>query len=96
MQRLWLLQNGQFGSKIEKAKHLRNTILQERYSCSVQKTTRKNTKNWRNVTLLKIGHLAKTIAHAKAIALSRWPIFKIVSLLEYLVFFRVVFCTKQL
>ena len=33
---------------------------------------------------------------AWAIAFALWPIFKMVSFLEYLVFFRAVFCTKQL
>jgi len=61
------LQNGQFGSKIKNAKNLPKTILQEHYSCSVQKTARKNTKYSRNERILKIGHLAKAIAHAKAI-----------------------------
>ena len=42
-------------------------ILQERYSCSVQKTAPKNTKYLRIETILKIGHL---IAYAKAIAVS--------------------------
>ena len=31
---------------------------------------------------------------AKLIALAWWPIFKVVSFLEYLVFFRAVFCSK--
>ena len=52
-----------------------------------KKTARKNTKYSRNETILKIDH------HAKAIG---WPIFKMVSFLEYLVFFRAVFCTEQL
>ena len=33
---------------------------------------------------------------AFAWAIARWPIFKIVSFLEYLVFFAAVFCTEQL
>ena len=33
----------------------------------MQKTAGKNTKYWRNETILKIGHLAKAIAHAKVI-----------------------------
>ena len=53
---------------------MQNTILQEHQSCSVQKTARKNTQYWRNETILKIGHLAKAIAHAKAIALSKWSV----------------------
>ena len=53
---------------------MQNTILQEQQSCSVQKTVGKNTKYWRNETILKIGHLAKAIAHAKAIAFANWSV----------------------
>ena len=59
------MQNGQFGSKIKNAKNMRKTILQEQYSVSLQKMARKNTKYSRNETILKIGHFAKAIAHAK-------------------------------
>ena len=41
-------------------------ILQIIYSCSVQETARKKTKHSINETILKIGHHAKAIAHAKA------------------------------
>ena len=51
--------------KIKNAKNMRKTILQEQHSCSVQKTGWKNTKYWRNETILKISHLAKAIAFAK-------------------------------
>ena len=40
-------------------------------------------------------HFAKAIAFPLALAFGRWPIFKIVSFLEYLVFFGAVFCTEQ-
>ena len=53
---------------------MRRTILQEQQGCSVKKTARKNTKYWRNETILKIGHLAKAIAHAKAIAFAKWSV----------------------
>ena len=36
------------------------------WSCSLQKTAPKNTKYSRNETILKIGHHAKAIAHAKS------------------------------
>ena len=62
------MQNGQFGSKIKNPKNMSKTILQEHWSCCVQKTARKNIKYSRNETILKIGHLTKAIAHAKAIA----------------------------
>ena len=42
------------------------TIPQIIYSCSVQKTARKNTKHSRNETILKIGHHAKVIGFAKS------------------------------
>ena len=63
------MQSGQLGSKIENAKNMLKTNLQEHYSCSVKKPAPKNTNYSRNETILKIGHLAKAIAHAKAIAL---------------------------
>ena len=65
------MENAQFGAKIKNAKNMRKTILQEDYSCSVQKAPRENTEYSRNDTILKIGHFAKVIAHAKAIAFSK-------------------------
>ena len=65
MQSLKPWQNAQFGSKIKNAKNMRKTILQEQYSCSVQKTARKNTKYSRNETILKIGLLAKGYSPCK-------------------------------
>ena len=50
---------------------MRKTILQEYYSCSVKKTARINTKYSRNETILKIVHIAKAIAHVKAIAFAK-------------------------
>ena len=46
--------------------------------------------------LAQIEYFAKAIAHAKAIDFARWPIFNIVSFLEYFMFFRAVFCTELL
>ena len=40
----------------------------------MQKTAGKNTKYSRNETILKIGHLAKAIAHAKAIGFVKWSV----------------------
>ena len=37
LQMLFPLQSGELGSKIKNAKSMRKTILQERYSCFVQK-----------------------------------------------------------
>ena len=53
---------------------MRKTMLQDYLSSSVQKTAPKNTKYWRNVTISKIGHLAKAIAHAKSIAFAKWSV----------------------
>ena len=53
------------GQKVKSPKNVRKTILQARYSVSVQKTAGKNTKYSRNETILKIGHLAKPINFAK-------------------------------
>ena len=50
------------------------TILQEHKSSSVQKTARKNTKYSSSDTILKMGHFAKAIAHAKAIAFAKWSV----------------------
>ena len=41
------------------------SILQIIYSCSVQKTARKNTKYSRNESILELGYRAKAIAHGK-------------------------------
>ena len=42
------------------------SILEMIWSCSVQKTAPKNTKYWKNETILKIGHHAKPTAYAKS------------------------------
>ena len=53
---------------------MQKTTLQDYYSCSVQKTARKETKYWRNETFSRIGHLSKAIAHAKSIAFAKWSV----------------------
>ena len=60
------MQNPYFGSKIKIPKNMSKSILQIIYSCSAQKTARKNTKYSRNESILKIGHHAKATAHAKS------------------------------
>ena len=60
------MQNPHFGSKIKIPKNMSKSILQIIYSCSVQKAAPKNTKYWRNETILKIAHHAKAIARAKS------------------------------
>ena len=66
------MQNGQPGSNFKNSKNMQKTILQEQWTCSVQKTARENAKYSRNEKILKIGHFAKAIAHAKAIAFAKW------------------------
>ena len=46
--------------------------------------------------LAEIEYFAKAIAHAKAIDFARWPIFHMISCLEYLVSFQAVFFTELL
>ena len=68
------MQNPHFGSKIKIPKNMSKSTLKIIYSCSVQKTAPKNTKYSRNESILKIGHLAKDIAHAKAIAFAKYSV----------------------
>ena len=60
------MQNPHFGSKIKIPKNISKSILKNIYSCFVKKTALKNTKYSRNETILKTGHHAKAIAHAKS------------------------------
>ena len=60
------------------------SILYSHWSNSVQKTARKNTKYSRNETMLKIGHLSKSIAFARAIAFAKYSYWaKILNSLRY-------------
>ena len=59
------MQNPHFRSKIKIQINMPKSILQIINTCCVQKTARKSTKYARNETILKIGHHAKAIAHAK-------------------------------
>ena len=78
MQRLQPLKNVQFALKIKMAKNMRKGVVQEDENCSVQKENRlkknKQTKYSRNETFLKIGHIAKAVARAKAIAFAKWSV----------------------
>ena len=38
----------------------------------------KNTQDSRNEKILKIGHLAKVVAHARAIAFAKWSVYRLV------------------
>ena len=49
---------------------------------------------WRFYFLIQSGHFSKAMALAYDFA--GWPILKIVSFFEYLVFFRGFFCTEEL
>ena len=49
-----------------------------------------------SLILTQTDHFANAITFLWAIAFGRWPIFKVFSFLEYWVFFRAVFWTKQL
>ena len=61
------------------------SIRYSHWSNSVQKTARKNTKYSRNERMLKIGHLAKSIAFAWAIAFAKYSIWaKIFNWLKHL------------
>ena len=60
------MQNPHFGTKIKIKKNMSKSILQIISKCAVQKTAAKNTKYSRNETILKIGHHAKAVAHAKS------------------------------
>ena len=60
------MENAHFGSKIKIPKNTLKSILQIIYTSCVQNAARKNTKDSRNKTILKIGHDAKAIAHAKS------------------------------
>ena len=60
------------------------SILYLHWSNSAQKTARKNTKYSRNETMLKIGHLAKSIAFAWAIVFAKYSIWTtILNFLKY-------------
>ena len=71
MQWLWLLQSGQFGSKIKIAKSMRKTAVEGHYSCIMQKTAPKNKESSKNETILRIG---KNGHYAKAIAFAKWSV----------------------
>ena len=50
---------------------------------------------WHFQFLTQTDHFAKAIAFSWAIAFARWLIFKVVSFLQYLVFFRAVFYSEE-
>ena len=74
MQRLQPLQNGQFGSKIKNAKYMQKAIYKIiRVLLSKKPALKKHQifEKWDNI-IVKVGRLAKGMAHAKAIAFAKW------------------------
>ena len=72
------------------------SILQIIYSCSVNKTARKNTKYSRNDSILKIGNHAKAIAHDKILTLGQKLKFHTTCQNPFYKYFTVVLCRKPL
>ena len=68
MQRLSLCIMVSLGQKSKMPKTCKNPFYKNIRAVLWKKPLEKNTKYSRNETILKIGHLAKAIAHAKAIA----------------------------
>ena len=60
--------------KLKMSKKMRKSIYISTLELFCAKTAGKNTKYSRNETILKIGHLANAIAHAKAIAFVKWSV----------------------
>ena len=60
------------GQKLKMQKTCENPFYKNIRVVLFKKTARKNSKYSRNEAILKIGHLAKAIAHAKAIAFAKW------------------------
>ena len=63
------------GQKLKMPKTCENPFYNNIKVLLCKKQIEKNTKYSRNETSLKIGHLAKAIAHAKAIAFAKWSVF---------------------
>ena len=62
------------GQKLKMPKTCKKRFFKSVEVVLCKKTTPKNTKYSRNETNLKIGHLAKAIAHAKTIAFAKWSV----------------------
>ena len=54
-------------------KHVKNHLTRP-VEVFCEKNCSKSAKYWRNETILKIAHLAKAIAHAKAKAFAKWSV----------------------
>ena len=62
------------GQKLKKAKKYEKRFYKRISVVLRKKTAPENTKYSRNVKTFKIGHLAKPIAHVKAIAFAKWSV----------------------
>ena len=63
-----------FGQKLQMLKTCKKPLYKNSTLVLCKKTARKNTQYWKNEKILKMGHLAKAIAYAKAIAFSKWSV----------------------
>ena len=63
-----------FGQKIKLPKTCEKPFYKITRVVVCKKPLEKNTKYSRNERILKIGHLPKAIAHAKAIAFAKWSV----------------------
>ena len=88
------MQNPHFGSKIRIPKNMSKSILQIIYSCSVQKTPRKNAKYSTNEPILKIGHSCKAFRPSKILNLAQKLKFKKTCQNPLYKSFTVVLCKK--
>ena len=62
------------GHKLKMPKRCEKVFYKNIVVVLPKKTALKNSKYSRNETILKIGHLAKTITHAKTIAFEKWSV----------------------
>ena len=63
-----------WGQKLKWPKKCVKRLYKKTRVLLCKKPLEKNTKYSRNETILKIGTLAKAIAHAKAIAFAKWSV----------------------
>ena len=92
------MQNPHFRSKIKISKNMPKSVLQIIYSCSVQNNAGTTTKYSRNESIMKVGHHAKPIAHAKikSLTLAQKSKFQKTCKHQFYKSFTVVLCKKAL
>ena len=88
------MQNPHFGSKIKIPKNMSQSILQIIYSCSVQKTARKNIKYSRNESIFENGPSCKGYSPCKILTLGQKLKFQKTCQIPFYKSFRVVLCKK--